>query len=145
MQMLSVSDFRVNLGLGSGCPEVLMGSLRAISMLVSQNVTVGAIHDEGSGLETLARGIGLLVEDFLGFLHQSAFAKLRIILVRFASAILESLSFPVYVFEWVCILLIFHDVPLTWCCLKSNGSINPLDALSLRESQCLKRCLISDD
>ena len=52
----------------------------------------------------------MFVEDFLGFLHQSAFAKLRIILVRFTSAILESLSFPVYVFEWVCVLLIFHDV-----------------------------------
>jgi hypothetical protein len=56
----------------------------------------------------------MFVEDFLGFLHQSAFAKLRIILVRFTSAILESLSFPVYVFEWVCVLLIFHDVsPMT--------------------------------
>jgi hypothetical protein len=42
----------------------------------------------------------LFSEDFLGFLHQSTFAKLSIILVRFASAILESLSFSVYVFEW---------------------------------------------
>ena len=67
-----------------------------------------------SGLELLARGARLCVEDFLGFLHQSAFAKLSIILVRFASPILESLSFPVYVYEWVCVLLIFHDVlPLT--------------------------------
>ncbi len=63
-----------------------------------------------SGLELLARGARLFVEDFLGFLHRSAFAKLSIILVRFASAILESLSFPVYVYEWVGVLLIFHDV-----------------------------------
>lgn len=53
----------------------------------------------------------LLAEDFLGFLHQSVFAKLSIILVRLANAILESLGFPVYVCEWVRVLLIFHDVP----------------------------------
>jgi hypothetical protein len=52
----------------------------------------------------------LFAEDFLGFLHQSAFAKLSIILVRFANAILESRSFPVYIYEWICVLLIFHDV-----------------------------------
>jgi len=55
-------------------------------------------------------GARLFVEDFLGFLHQFALAKFSIILVRFASAILESFSFSVYVFEWVCVLLIFHDV-----------------------------------
>ena len=56
----------------------------------------------------------MFVEDFVGFLHQSAFAKLRIILVRFASAILESLDSLVYVYEWVGVLPIFHDVsPLT--------------------------------
>jgi hypothetical protein len=55
--------------------------------------------------------------DYLGSLPRislasctNLLAKLRIILVRFASAILESLSFPVYVFEWICVLLIFHDV-----------------------------------
>ena len=41
--------------------------------------------------------IRLFAGDFLGSLHRSAFAKLSIILVRFANAILESLSFPVYV------------------------------------------------
>jgi hypothetical protein len=59
-------------------------------------------------------GVRLFAEDFLGFLNRSAFAKLRITLVRFASAILESLNFLVYVYEWVCVLLIFHDaLPLT--------------------------------
>jgi hypothetical protein len=39
-------------------------------------------------------------------------------IVRFASAVLESLSFPVYDYEWVCVLLIFHDIsPLTWILL----------------------------
>ena len=81
---------------------------------LSQNVSYGGVHDRASGLELLARRARLCVEDFLGFLHQSAFAKLSIILVRFASAILESLSFPVYVYEWVGVLMIFHDVlPLT--------------------------------
>jgi hypothetical protein len=48
--------------------------------------------------------------DFLGLLHQPVFAKLGIMFVRFASAILESLGFPVYVYKWVCVSLIFHGV-----------------------------------
>jgi hypothetical protein len=58
--------------------------------------------------------VRLSVNDSLEFLLQPDFAKLSIIHVRFAGAILESLSFPVYVCEWVRVLLIFHDVsPLT--------------------------------
>jgi len=54
--------------------------------------------------------MSLFVCDLFGFLRQPAFAKLSIILVHFASAILESLGFPVYVFEWVCVRLIFHGI-----------------------------------
>jgi len=46
------------------------------------------------------------------FLHQPAFAKLCIVLVGFASAILESLNFGVYLCESVSVLLIVHDVSL---------------------------------
>jgi hypothetical protein len=58
--------------------------------------------------------VSFSVNDSLEFLHQSAFAKLSIIHVRFASAIPESHGFPVYVCEWICVLLIVHDIsPLT--------------------------------
>ena len=57
-----------------------------------------AVNKSGTRFAAGAGLFRLFAENFLGFLHQSAFAKLRIILVRFASAILESLSFPVYVF-----------------------------------------------
>jgi hypothetical protein len=106
---------------------------------LSQNVPVGRIHDEGAGAELLRRGdrrkhrifgkahpendeqqlsrCGLIapeVAEFLGFLSHSAFAKLGILLVLFASTILENLNFAVYVCERVCVLLIVHDSsPLT--------------------------------
>jgi hypothetical protein len=58
--------------------------------------------------------VRLFVPDSPEFLHQFAFANLRIIPVHFASAILENLNFAVYVRESVCIRLIVHDVsPLT--------------------------------
>jgi hypothetical protein len=79
---------------------------------------------KGSGLEILAGGVRLFAEEFLSFSYRSAFAKLRIILARFASAILESLNFVVYVYEWVCVLLIFHDAsPLTRILLWMNMNI----------------------
>jgi hypothetical protein len=53
-------------------------------------------------------------EEFLGFLHQSAFAKVSITFVRFAKAILENLNFIAYVYEWICVYLVFQNVlPLT--------------------------------
>ena len=56
----------------------------------------------------------IAVMNSLEFPHKFAFANFSIIHVRFASAILESLSFPVYVCEWVCVRVIVHDVsPLT--------------------------------
>ena len=54
------------------------------------------------------------VNDSLQSLLRPDFAKLSIIHVRFASAILENPNFGVYVCERVCVLLIVHDVsPLT--------------------------------
>ena len=61
--------------------------------------------------------------DFLSFLHQSAFAKVSITLVRFPKAILESLDFVVDVFEWVYVLRVFHDVsPLARILLVGAGT-----------------------
>jgi hypothetical protein len=51
-----------------------------------------------------------LLENIICFLNRSAFAKLSIILIRFVSAILESLSFLVDLHEWVRVSLIFHVV-----------------------------------
>ena len=49
------------------------------------------------------------VAEFFGFLSRFAFAKFTIILVRCASAFLESLDFAVNVRKHVSVWLILHD------------------------------------
>ena len=63
------------------------------------------------GKSTLRLGLGpLVIEDFLLFLIRSASAKRKVILIRRAHAILESLYFPMHLFERICVRLVFHDV-----------------------------------
>ena len=53
--------------------------------------------------------VRFFVPDFGELPRQFAFAKLSIIPVRFASAILKNFNFAMYVCERVCVLLIVHD------------------------------------
>jgi hypothetical protein len=95
--------------------EATLASLRRLlcrtrSCCRSQNVVAGGVHNKGSGLEISAGRARLFAEHFLGFLHQSAFAKLGLIPVCLANAIPESLGFVMYVCEWVYVLPVFHGV-----------------------------------
>jgi hypothetical protein len=62
-----------------------------------------------TGKSTLRLGLGpLVIEEFLVLVICSASAKRKVILIRRVHAILESLYFPVHLFERICVRLIFH-------------------------------------
>jgi hypothetical protein len=46
---------------------------------------------------SLARGVGAIIEDVLGFLHQSIFTKASIHFVPLIKPILESLNLPMWI------------------------------------------------
>ena len=84
-----------------------------------------------------------MVEDLRSVLYQSAFTKFSFILVRFASAIPESLSLPMYVCEWVGVLLIVHDGSPLPRILLSGASVRadgPLDRARFLQTTGLELC-----